>query len=72
MRKQQRASDNKVVSEQFRKIRRSVVVGVVTSDGTAWMEIDSGNGGANVIAKHLASLLNVKRGTKEPGLPISV
>ena len=44
----------------------AVVVGVVTSEGTAWMEIDSGNGGANVIAKHLAPLLNVKTGTKEP------
>lgn len=44
----------------------TVVVGVVTSEGTAWMEIDSGNGGANVIAKHLAPLLNVKTGTKEP------
>jgi len=44
----------------------TVVVGVVTSEGTAWMEIDSGNGGANVIAKHLAPLLNVKTGTREP------
>jgi hypothetical protein len=30
------------------------------------MEIDSGNGGANVIAKHIAPLINVKTGTKEP------
>lgn len=44
----------------------TVVVGVVTSQGTAWMEIDSGNGGANVIGKHLAPLLNLKTGTKEP------
>lgn len=44
----------------------AVVVGVVTSEGTAWMEIDSGNGGANVIAKHIAPLINVKTGTKEP------
>ena len=44
----------------------TVVVGVVTSEGTAWMEIDSGNGGANVIAKHLAPLLNVKTDTREP------
>ena len=44
----------------------TVVVGVVTSEGTAWMEIDSGNGGANVIARHLAPLLNVKTGIKEP------
>ena len=44
----------------------TVVVGVVTSEGTAWMEIDSGNGGANVIAKHLAPLMNVKTGSREP------
>jgi len=44
----------------------TVVVGVVTSQGTAWMEIDSGNGGANVIGKHLAPLLNLKAGIKEP------
>ena len=30
------------------------------------MEIDSGNGGANVIAKHIAPLIKVKTGTKEP------
>lgn len=30
------------------------------------MEIDSGNGGANVIAKHIAPLLNFKTGVKEP------
>ena len=44
----------------------AVVVGVVTPAGTAWMEIDSGNGGANVIAKHIAPLLNLKTGMKEP------
>ena len=44
----------------------TVVVGVVTPQGTAWMEIDSGNGGANVIGKHLAPLLNLKTGLKEP------
>lgn len=44
----------------------AVVVGVVTPKGTAWMEIDSGNGGANVIAKHIAPLLNLKTGMKEP------
>jgi hypothetical protein len=61
-------------------IALTVVVGVVTPEGTAWMEIDSGNGGANVIAKHLAPLLNVKTGTREPqpanfslvgGIPVS-
>ena len=44
----------------------AVVVGVVTPQGTAWMEIDSGNGGANVIGKHLAPMLNLKTGMKEP------
>jgi hypothetical protein len=44
----------------------AVVVGVITPEGTAWMEIDSGNGGANVIAKHIAPLLNLKTGMKEP------
>jgi hypothetical protein len=44
----------------------AVVAGVVTPQGTAWMEIDSGNGGANVIAKHIAPLLNLKTGVKEP------
>ncbi len=47
-------------------IALSVVVGVTTPDGIAWMEIDSGNGGANVIAKHIAPLLNLKPGIKEP------
>ena len=44
----------------------AVVVGVITPEGTAWMEIDSGNGGANVIAAHIAPLLNLKTGVKEP------
>lgn len=44
----------------------AVVVGVPTREGMAWMEIDSGNGGANVIAKHIAPLLSLKTGTKEP------
>ena len=47
-------------------IALAVVVGVVTPEGTAWMELDSGNGGANVIAKHIAPLLNLKTGMKEP------
>ncbi len=44
----------------------AVVVGVVTREGIAWMEIDSGNGGATVVGKHIAPLINVKTGTKEP------
>jgi hypothetical protein len=44
----------------------AAVVGVMTPQGTAWMEIDSGNGGANVVAKHIAPLLNLKTGIKEP------
>ena len=47
-------------------IALAVVVGVVTPEGTAWMEIDSGNGGANVIAKHIAPLINVQTAKKEP------
>ncbi|HZJ44828.1 MAG TPA: hypothetical protein VFD63_13720 [Pyrinomonadaceae bacterium] len=44
----------------------AIVVGVVTPEGTAWMEIDSGNGGANVIAKHIAPLIGAKTDTKQP------
>jgi hypothetical protein len=44
----------------------SVVVAVPTSKGTAWMELDSGNGGANVIGKHLASIMNLDPEKKEP------
>jgi hypothetical protein len=43
----------------------AVVVGVITPAGTAWMEIDSGNGGANVIGKHIAPLFKLRSGTKE-------
>lgn len=43
----------------------SIVVAVITPKGLAWMEIDSGNGGATVIGKHLAPLFNLKSGTKE-------
>jgi hypothetical protein len=61
-------------------IALAVVVGVVTPAGTAWMELDSGNGGANVIAKHIAPLLNLKTDVKGPqpakfmlvgGIPVS-
>ena len=44
----------------------AVVVAVPTSAGTAWMELDSGNGGANVIGKHLAALLKLDPTKKEP------
>lgn len=37
----------------------SVQVAVPTSQGMAWMEIDSGNNGPLVIAKHLAPLLHL-------------
>jgi hypothetical protein len=47
-------------------IALAVVVGVVTPQGTAWMELDSGNGGANVVAKHIAPLLNLKTDVKQP------
>jgi hypothetical protein len=32
----------------------------------AWMELDSGNGGANVIGKHIASLFKLDPTKKEP------
>ena len=44
----------------------TVYVAVPTVAGMAWMEIDSGNGGANVIGKHLAALLKLDPGKKEP------
>jgi hypothetical protein len=44
----------------------SVVVAVPTSKGNAWMELDSGNGGANVVGKHLASIMNLDPEKKEP------
>jgi len=44
----------------------SVVVGVPTKKGTAWMELDSGNGGAHVIGKHLASIMGLDPEKKEP------
>lgn len=47
-------------------IALAVVVGVVTPKGTAWMELDSGNGGANVIAKHIAPILSLKTDVKGP------
>ena len=47
-------------------IALSVVVAVPTSKGNAWMELDSGNGGANVIGKHMASIMNLDPEKKEP------
>jgi hypothetical protein len=44
----------------------TVYVAVPTPEGMAWMELDSGNGGANVIGKHLAPLLKLDPGKKEP------
>jgi hypothetical protein len=44
----------------------SVVVAVPTSKGMAWMEVDSGNGGAHVIGKHLATIMNLDADKKEP------
>lgn len=44
----------------------TVYVAVPTSHGMAWMELDCGNGGANVIGKHLAALLKLDPAKKEP------
>jgi hypothetical protein len=49
----------------------AIVVGVTTPRGLAWMELDSGNGGAFVIGKHLAALLNLDPNKKE-GQPVSL
>lgn len=61
-------------------IALTVDIAVPTSSGMAWMELDSGNGGANVIGKHLAPLLKLDTSKKEPqpasftiagGIPVS-
>jgi len=44
----------------------AVEVAVPTPEGLAWMELDSGNGGANVIGKHIAPLLKLDSSKKEP------
>jgi hypothetical protein len=44
----------------------AVEVAVPTPEGMAWMELDSGNGGATVIGKHLAHLFKLDPGKKEP------
>jgi Aspartyl protease len=40
-------------------IALAVQVAVPTTDGMAWMELDSGNGGANVIGKHLVAVMKL-------------
>jgi hypothetical protein len=47
-------------------IALAIEVAVPTPEGMAWMELDSGNGGATVIGKHLAPLLNLDPIKKEP------
>jgi hypothetical protein len=49
----------------------SVYVAVPTSEGMAWMEIDCGNGGANVIGKHLAPLFKLDPGKRNRSQPVS-
>lgn len=44
----------------------AVVAAVQTPKGKAWMELDSGNGGANVIGKHLAETFSLASDKKEP------
>jgi hypothetical protein len=44
----------------------AVDVAVPTSEGLAWMELDSGNGGSLVIANHIASLLGLPTDSGQP------
>lgn len=44
----------------------AVVAAVGTSKGLAWMELDSGNGGANVVGKYLATMFGLEPEKKEP------
>ena len=44
----------------------SVVAAVRTPKGVAWMELDSGNGGAHVIGKHIAPVIGLDTEKKEP------
>jgi len=44
----------------------AVVAAVQTNKGLAWMELDSGNGGANVVGKHLAAMFGLEPEKKEP------
>lgn len=49
----------------------TVVIPIATPRGMAWMEVDSGNGGAFVIGKHVAPLLGIDADKKGPQ-PISM
>ena len=53
------------IAREIGGVALTVFVGVKTSAGMAWMELDSGNGGANVIGKHLAALFNLDTSRKE-------
>lgn len=44
----------------------AVDAGVPTKAGTAWMELDTGNGGTLVIGKHVANELGLDAANKEP------
>jgi hypothetical protein len=47
-------------------IALAVQVAVPTPDGMAWMELDSGNGGANVIGKHLVGVMKLDSSKNGP------
>jgi hypothetical protein len=47
-------------------IALSVDAAVRTPDGLAWMELDTGNGGSNVVANHIAPLIGLKADTSTP------
>jgi hypothetical protein len=44
----------------------AIDVAVPTRNGTAWMELDTGNGGMIVIGKHVATLLGLDPASREP------
>jgi len=44
----------------------AVQIAVPTTEGMAWMELDSGNGGANVIGKHLVDIMKLDPNTSGP------
>lgn len=52
----------------------AVVAAVPTSKGLAWMELDSGNGGAHVIGKHIAPMFGLdpeKKGPQEGSIKLA-
>jgi hypothetical protein len=58
----------------------AIDVAVPTTSGTAWMELDTGNGGTLVIGKHIAPLLGLNANSAKPqraqfqlagGVPVS-